>query len=90
MAVRQFALSLIAVGVASAFATAQGADDPLLSKLENRAAAIRPPACDCRWQQIPWVIDLKLALEQANAEKRPIMFWAAGGRDRDGVPIERC
>jgi hypothetical protein len=90
MAVRRFAVSLFIAALTALAASGQNADDPLLKKLESRAAAIRPPACDCRWQQIPWVIDLKLALEQAKGEKRPIMFWAAGGRDRDGVPIERC
>jgi len=90
MARRRLAISLLVAAAAAGFANAEDAKDPLLQKLESRAAAIRPPACDCRWQQIPWVIDLKLALEQARDEKRPIMFWAAGGRDRDGVPIERC
>jgi hypothetical protein len=58
--------------------------------LERRAEAIRPPAELVRYQNIPWVLDLTQAIQLAKDENRPIFFWAAGGRDRDGVPLERC
>src|SRR5438270_595014 len=58
--------------------------------LERRAAPLRPSAADLRYQQIPWLIDPAEALKQAQSERRPLFFWAAGGRDRDGIPLERC
>jgi hypothetical protein len=58
--------------------------------LERRAAPLRPSAADLRYQQIPWVADPAEALRQARAERRPLFLWAAGGRGRDGTPLERC
>jgi len=58
--------------------------------LERRAAPLRPSAADLRFQQIPWLTDPAEALRQAQSERRPLFFWAAGGRDRDGIPLERC
>lgn len=58
--------------------------------LERRAAPLRPSAADLRYQQIPWLTDPTEALSQARSERRPIFLWAAGGRDRDGIPLERC
>jgi hypothetical protein len=58
--------------------------------LERRAAPLRPSAADLRYQQIPWLTDPAEALRQARSERRPMFFWAAGGRDRDGIPLERC
>ena len=34
--------------------------------------------------------DLPQALKEAKAENRPLLVWLAGGRDRDGSPLERC
>ena len=42
------------------------------------------------WREIPWYIDPSAALKQAREEKRPLFVWLAGGRDRDGSPLERC
>jgi len=53
-------------------------------------AAVKPTPTELRWQQVPWEIDLQEAIDMARKEKRPIFFWAAGGRNRDGVPLERC
>jgi hypothetical protein len=58
--------------------------------LERRAAAIRPVPDEVRWQQLPWIVEPKEAIAAATAEHRPIFFWAAGGRGRDGLPLERC
>jgi len=63
---------------------------PAQESLERRAEALRPPAELVRYQRIPWIIDLTQAVQLAKDEKRPIFFWAAGGRDRDGIPLERC
>ena len=58
--------------------------------LDLRAAPLRPSAADLRYQQIPWLIDPAEALKQARSEGRPMFLWVAGGRDRDGIPLERC
>ncbi len=58
--------------------------------LLKRAAAIRPSAADFHWQQIPWHTEAATALKEAKAENRPLFVWLAGGRDRDGSPLERC
>ena len=68
------------------------AADPVRERDEllRRAAAVRPNDADFRWQQIPWLADPAEALKQARAEDRPLFVWLAGGRDRDGTPLERC
>ena len=83
MLTRLLIAPLIVVGIAVGTTPAQDA-------LERRAAAIRPTAEAMRYQAIPWVLDLNQAVKLAKDEKRPIFFWAAGGRERDGVPLERC
>jgi len=63
---------------------------PAWDELEKRAAAIRPAPDEVRWQRLPWVVEPNEAIALAKAEHRPIFFWAAGGRGRDGLPLERC
>lgn len=63
---------------------------PEREALLQRAAAVRPNGTDFRWQQIPWHTDPSEALKQARAEGRPLFVWLAGGRGRDGSPLERC
>jgi len=65
-------------------------DVPERDSLLKKALAVRPPAADFAWQQIPWHTDGADALKEARAEKRPLLVWLAGGRDRDGSPLERC
>lgn len=55
-----------------------------------RIELIKPTAEELRWQEIPWEPDPATALKLAKQEQRPIFFWAAGGRKRDGLPLERC
>jgi hypothetical protein len=68
------------------------ADDsePELAAILKKAAAFRPHDHDLVWRQIPWYTDPTDALKQARKEKRPLFVWLAGGRDRDGSPLERC
>jgi hypothetical protein len=75
-----------------AFATAGRADDPVpeFADAIKKASAYRPPARDLVWRQIPWHTDPATALQQSRDEKRPLFVWLAGGRDRDGTPLERC
>ncbi|OWK37684.1 hypothetical protein [Fimbriiglobus ruber] len=69
---------------------APAASIPERDALMRRAAAVRPNEGDFRWQQIPWQIDPAEALKLARDEQRPLFVWLAGGRDRDGSPLERC
>ena len=63
---------------------------PELDEILKKASAFRPPTRDLVWRQIPWHTDASAAIKQARDEKRPLFVWLAGGRDRDGTPLERC
>ena len=63
---------------------------PELTAILKKADAFRPAARDFVWREIPWYADPAAALKQAREEKRPLFVWLAGGRDRDGSPLERC
>jgi hypothetical protein len=84
---------VIGAGVALAVCGALAAQ-PIKSvaweELEHRAAALRPAPDEVRWQRLPWIVDADEAIAAARSEHRPIFFWAAGGRGRDGLPLERC
>lgn len=71
-------------------AVALAVEVPELTALRKQASAIRPPAAAFTWQQIPWHTEPEPALKEARAENRPLFVWLAGGRDRDGSPLERC
>jgi hypothetical protein len=79
--------STTAAGAAPAAAQAPF---PALQALDRQAAPLRPTAADLRYREIPWAADPAEALRQARAEHRPLFLWAAGGRGRDGNPLERC
>ena len=74
--------------LACLLAAPAAAQSPALVALEKKA--IRPAQAGFRWQEIPWHTDAESALSAARAEKRPLFVWMAGGRDRDGTPLERC
>jgi hypothetical protein len=76
--------------VALALAPLAAAGEPEADALRRRAAPLRPTAADLRFREIPWLIDPAAALAAARAEGRPLFVWLAGGRDRDGNPLERC
>jgi hypothetical protein len=81
-----FALALVLPAV-----PARAADTaPELAALLRRAEAFRPGGGDFAWREIPWHEDPAAALKEARDEKRPLFVWLAGGRDRDGTPLERC
>jgi hypothetical protein len=63
---------------------------PELAAVLARVAPYRPGAHDLVWRQIPWYTDPTAALKQAKDENRPLFVWLAGGRKRDGSPLERC
>ena len=85
---------MIRLQIASLFAllasSVLAAEIPERDALLKKAAAIRPPAADFVWQQVPWHTDAAEALKEARTESRPLLVWLAGGRDRDGSPLERC
>jgi hypothetical protein len=64
--------------------------EPELANLLKSAAAHRPGERDLAWREIPWYDEPAAAIKQAREEKRPLFVWLAGGRDRDGSPLERC
>ena len=66
------------------------AAEPELAALLQKAEAHRPAARDLVWRGIPWEIDPAAALTAAKDEGRPLFVWMAGGRKRDGSPLERC
>ena len=80
-----FAIPLFLVATASADETV-----PELSAQQKKALAFRSTARDFAWREIPWHDDPSAALKEARDEKRPLLVWLAGGRDRDGTPLERC
>jgi hypothetical protein len=63
---------------------------PELAEMLKTVAPYRPGAHDFTWREIPWYDDPAAARRQARDEKRPLFVWLAGGRDRDGSPLERC
>ena len=84
-------LRCIVIALSLAFAATVSAVEPReFADLARRADAVRPKAADFRWQEIPWQTEPAEALAAAQAENRPLFVWLAGGRDRDGSPLERC
>lgn len=63
---------------------------PEVAELLKKAERYRPGQTDFTWREIPWYDEPGPALKQSRDEKRPLLVWMAGGRDRDGSPLERC
>ena len=82
-------IALCALGVQAPL-EAQTSPPIAEASLRRLADNIKPTAEEVRWQQLPWELDAHEAIRLAKKEQRPIFFWAAGGRDRDGVALERC
>ena len=66
------------------------AEEPEVAALLRVAEPFRPAAAELAFREIPWLTDPAEALKQAKAENRPLFVWLAGGRGRDGSPLERC
>jgi hypothetical protein len=83
---------LLSVALVLASSAIAPAEDPVpeLADILKRAEPLRPAARDLVWRQIPWYADPAEALQKAKDEGRPLFVWLAGGRDRDGSPLERC
>jgi hypothetical protein len=73
---------LVGLGISTGFA---GGPRPDSEAVLHRLEEIKQPPELNRWQQIPWVLDLKEALYTARQEKRPLLLWVSGDD-----PLERC
>lgn len=81
--------------VATATAVATGAEftanrNPDAGRLPVDAAwmygfVTTPHPGELKWQQIPWLTDLREALRQAKAERRPLLLFVSGDD-----PLEKC
>ncbi len=85
--------------VATAGAVAAGADVPAVRPADQNPGADRLPADAARmydfvktphpgelkWQQIPWLTDLREAVRQAQGESRPLLLFVSGDE-----PLGRC
>ena len=64
--------------------------NPGVERLEREAARMydavkKPHPGELKWQQIPWLTDLREAMRQARAEGRPLMLFVSGDE-----PLEKC
>src|SRR5690242_594638 len=81
--------------VATAGAVAAGDDvsaerNPGVDRLPANAARMygfvkTPHPGELKWQQIPWLTDLREAVRQARAERRPVLLFVSGDD-----PLEKC
>src|SRR5947199_10820653 len=85
--------------VATAGAAAAGAEIPADRPADRDAGAGRLPGAaarmygfvktphpgELRWQQIPWLTDLREAVRQAKVESRPLLLFVSGDD-----PLEKC
>ncbi len=44
-----------------------------------------PHPGELKWQQVPWLTDLREAVRQARAERRPLLLFVSGDE-----PLEKC
>ena len=81
--------------VATAGADGAGTDvsvrrNPAADRLPADAARMygfvkTPHPGELKWQQIPWLTDLREAIRQAKAENRPLVLFVSGDD-----PLEKC
>ena len=44
-----------------------------------------PHPGELKWQQVPWLTDLREAMRQARAESRPLLLFVSGDE-----PLQKC
>ncbi len=64
--------------------------NPGADRLEGDAARMyslvkTPHPGELKWQQVPWLTDLREAVRQAKEEKRPLVLFVSGDD-----PLEKC
>ena len=79
-----------AAGTVPAGADVPAARNPGVGRLPADAARMygfvkTPHPGELRWQQIPWLTDLREAIRQAKAERRPMVLFVSGDD-----PLEKC
>lgn len=84
------ALILAAAGAVAARAGGPDAMSPGVERLPADAARMygfvkTPHPGELRWQQIPWLTDLREAIKLAKEEKRPLVLFVSGDD-----PLEKC
>jgi hypothetical protein len=67
-----------------------GAPNDDASRLTKDAAQFykyvkEPLPGELKWQEIPWMLDLKEGIRLAKEEKRPVLLWVSGDD-----PLEKC
>jgi hypothetical protein len=67
-----------------------GAESPGTDRLPADATRMygfvkTPHPGELKWQQIPWLTDLREAIRQARAEGRPVLLFVSGDD-----PLEKC
>jgi hypothetical protein len=58
---------------------------PSLEELAKMAAIVKPKLDEEKWQNIPWITDVKEGQRLAKEEKRPILLWTILGE-----PLDEC
>ena len=53
--------------------------------ITSRLDLMRQSGALIKWQEVPWILDLKEGIRQSREEKRPIFLWVSGDD-----PLERC
>lgn len=84
------ALILMTASAVPARAGRPDAKSPGLDRLPADAARMHgfvksPHPGELRWQQIPWLTDLREGVRQAKGEKRPLVLFVSGDD-----PLEKC
>lgn len=64
-------------------AVAQSAADP--AQISTLLDSMRQSGALVKWQEVPWLLDLKEGMRQSREEKRPLLLWVSGDD-----PLERC
>ena len=81
---------LMTAGAVAAGADGPGANSPGVDRLPADAARMygfvkSPHPGELRWQQSPWLTDLREAIKLAKEEKRPLVLFVSGDD-----PLEKC
>ena len=78
---------VVLVTLPAATPTAEQAAE--VAALIKKSAPYRPGAVTSPGVKSPGMMT-PAARSSRRLEKRPLFVWLAGGRDRDGSPLERC
>ncbi len=83
-------LIVLTAGAVAAGTDVPASQSPGAGRLPADAARIygfvkTPHPGELKWQQIPWLTDLREAVRQARAEHRPVLLFVSGDD-----PLEKC